>query len=158
MRDLDEIDAEILRALQHDGRMSNKALADRVGLAPSSCLERVRQLREWGVLLSTRVELEPSALGIGLQALIAVRIRASSVRDRSRVFSGLAGLPEVVAAYAVSGPEDIVLHVACRDAEHLGTLVDERVRSVDGVGRVQCSLVRGHVHGPLPIYGADDAG
>ena len=68
-RALDRIDFDILAALQNDGRLSNKELAAKVGLAPSSCLERVRALRESGVLRGFRAEVDPEALGIHLQAI-----------------------------------------------------------------------------------------
>ena len=73
-RPLDRIDCTILEALQNDARLSNKELAARVGLAPSSCLERVRRLREDGILRSAHFVVDPHALGIGLQAMIAIRL------------------------------------------------------------------------------------
>ena len=70
----DRIHFAILAALQNDARLSNKELAARVGLAPSSCLERVRRLRAGRVLLGFRALVEPRALGIAMQALVFVRL------------------------------------------------------------------------------------
>jgi DNA-binding Lrp family transcriptional regulator len=75
---LDRIDFAILAALQNDGRLTNKELAGRVGLAPSSCLERVRRLREAGTLRGSHAEVDPAVLGIGLQALLAVRTASTA--------------------------------------------------------------------------------
>ena len=71
---MDRIDNAILGFLQNDGRMSNKELAAAVGLAPSSCLERVRRLQERGILTGFRAVVSPTHLGIGLQAFVSVRL------------------------------------------------------------------------------------
>jgi DNA-binding Lrp family transcriptional regulator len=78
---LDRIDRALVRALQKDARLSNKELAAQVGLAPSSCLERVRRLRRTGVLRGFHADVAPEALGVGLQALIAVQLRQHSRQD-----------------------------------------------------------------------------
>src|SRR5690625_2890704 len=70
---LDSVDVQIVRQLRKNARLSNKALAAAVGLAQSSCLERVRRLRMARVLTGYHAEVEPDALGIGLQALVAIR-------------------------------------------------------------------------------------
>ena len=105
---MDRIDDAILAALQNDGRMSNKELAAAVGLAPSSCLERVRRLHSRGVITGFHAELEPAALAIGLQAFVFVRL-ARHVRDDVETFRDyVAALPEVVGVYHVAGVEDFV--------------------------------------------------
>ena len=79
---LDRIDFAILDALQSDARISNKDLAERVGLAPSSCLERVRKLRADQTIRSFSVEIDQGALGIGLQAMITVQLNQNAQGDR----------------------------------------------------------------------------
>ena len=76
--DLDDLDREILAILGKNGRVSNADLAAEVGLAPSTCLGRVRNLVESGVILSFGAEIEPEALGLNLQALISVTLRAGA--------------------------------------------------------------------------------
>ena len=71
---MDRIDDAILASLQKDGRISNKELAAAVGLAPSSCLERMRRLQERGVITGFRADVDPKAVGIGLQAFVFVRL------------------------------------------------------------------------------------
>ena len=70
----DRIDDAILRELQNNGRLSNKELAAKVGLAPSSCLERVRRLHERGVLTGYKACVDLTTLNVGLQAFVAVRL------------------------------------------------------------------------------------
>ena len=75
---LDRIDRQILAALQNNARLSNKELAAVIGLAPSSCLERVRKLEESEVLRGYHADVAPAALGVKLQAMVAVRMREHS--------------------------------------------------------------------------------
>src|SRR5262245_376470 len=93
--ELDDIDRHLVRELARDARIANNALAERVGIAPSTCLGRVRSLRERGVIRGYHADVDPAALGRPLQAMIAVRLQ-SHARSRIRVFvAGVAGLPEV---------------------------------------------------------------
>lgn len=70
----DQIDFEILRELQNNARISNKEIAEKNGTVPSTCLERVRRLKEEGVIRQFRTEVVPQALGVGVQAMISIRL------------------------------------------------------------------------------------
>lgn len=152
MRPLDRIDCEILRHLQNDARTPNKVLAARVGLAPSSCLERVRRLERDGVLRGSRAILDPKRIGIGLEALVAVRFGAQT-RERVRSFRDhLLKAPEVVEVFYLAGANDFILRVAVRDADHLRELVLDTVTGFPGVGHVETSLIfERSSRRPLPI-------
>jgi len=120
--ELDGVDLEILRLLQRNARLPNKRLAEKVGIAPSTCLERVRRLVAGGVILGFHAEVDPEALGIGLQAMIAVRLRQHS-RDLVESFREYAlSLPEILAVFHVAGANDFLVHVSARDANHLRDL------------------------------------
>ena len=83
---MDELDAEILRLLQSDARLSNRELARQVGIAPSTCLERVRALTRRGVIRGYHADIDLKALNRGVQALIAVvtsRVRPGDAAWRS---------------------------------------------------------------------------
>ena len=71
---LDRIDYEILTLLRNNARISNKEIAKKVGLAASTCLVRIRMLQNSGVISGFHAEIEPSSLGVGIQAMIAVRL------------------------------------------------------------------------------------
>src|ERR1700760_3890277 len=110
--DLDDIDRHIVRELARDARIANNALADRVGIAPSTCLARVRSLRERGVIRGYHADVDPAALGLGLQALISVRLQ-SDARGRLGEFLALVRrLPAVRDVYFVAGADDYLLQVA----------------------------------------------
>jgi DNA-binding Lrp family transcriptional regulator len=153
--DLDRIDFALLELLQKDARLSNKELAATVGLAPSSCLARVQRLRAEGVLKGTHADVNPDALGIGLQALIAVQLRQHSRAQVKTFWKHMLGLPEVLAVFHVAGTHDFQVHVAVRDAHHLRDLALDAFTTRPEVAHIQTSLifecVRGRV---LPSYRA----
>jgi DNA-binding Lrp family transcriptional regulator len=138
---LDRTDRAILRALQKNARITNKELAAKIGLAPSSCLTRVRKLEADGVITKYTAELEPGALGLGLQALIGVQLRLHVGKDFNSIGDHLRSLPEAVAVYCLGGTTDFLVHVMCRDTEHLRVLTIKSFTSRPEVSRIETSLV-----------------
>ncbi len=116
---LDRTDFEILSLLRKNARMPNKALAEALGVAPSTALERVRRLREGGVIQGFHAEVAPAALGIGLQAMVSIRLVRHSRRELDGFREHLLGLREVLALYHVAGRDDFLVHVGVRDSDHL---------------------------------------
>lgn len=155
MEALDRIDRTLLELLQKDGRLSNKELAARVGLAPSSCLERVRKLKTSGVLGEAHAQVRPNALGIGLQALIAVRLKQHT-RDTVHAFRGyVQALPQVLAVYHVTGAHDFLVHVAVKDADQLRDVALDAFTTRPEVAHLETSLIFEHFRNPvLPDYRA----
>jgi DNA-binding Lrp family transcriptional regulator len=142
--DLDDIDRHIVRELARDARIANNALADRVGIAPSTCLGRVRSLRERGVIRGYHADVDPAALGRPLQAMIAVRLQ-SHARSRIRVFvAGVAGLPEVLNVFFLAGKDDFLLHVAAASTSALRDFV-ETLSSNEDVSYTETSLIFEHI-------------
>ncbi|MGE6757815.1 Lrp/AsnC family transcriptional regulator [Corallococcus interemptor] len=151
MATLDRIDREILEALQNNARLSNKELAAKVGLAPSSCLARVKRLETDGVIRSYRAELDPRPLGLGLQALIAVQLRLHVGEHFGSIGDHLRSLPETVAVYCLGGTTDFLVHVVCRDTEHLRVLTIQSFTSRPEVSRIETSLVFSFARSGLPV-------
>lgn len=140
-RALDRIDFGLLAALQNDARLSNKELAGRVGLAPSSCLARVRRLHELGLIRGHHAELDLAGLGIGLEAIVAIRLGIQTREGFAAVESHLLEMPEVVTVYNVAGADDFLVHVAVRDPIHLRETVVDGITSRDEVRSVETSLI-----------------
>lgn len=145
---LDRIDFEIVTALQNNARLSNKELAARIALSPSTCLERVRKLRASGVLRGFHAEVDPARVGIGLQALIAVRLRRHSRALVEGFRAYVLGLPEVAAVYHVAGATDFLVHVGVRDADHLRTVAMDALTTRREVAHVETSLIFEHTRVP----------
>lgn len=148
---LDRIDRAVLAALQNDARISNKELAAKVGLAPSSCLARVRKLETANVIQGYAAKLAPASLGLGLQALISVQLRLHVGETFQRIGDHFRGLPEAVAVYCLGGTIDFLVHVACRDTEHLRALTIDGFTSRPEVSRIETSLVFSFARLALPV-------
>jgi DNA-binding Lrp family transcriptional regulator len=141
MRPLDRIDSALLATLQNHGRLPNQELAAKVQLSASACLERVRRLLADQVILGFHAEVDPKALGIGLQAMIAVRL-AAHTRAQVEAFHDYAlELPEVVALYHVAGANDFLVHVVARDSDHLRSLALEAFTTRPEVAHLETSLL-----------------
>ena len=153
MRPLDRIDRGILTALQKDARLSNKELAAQLGVAQSTCLERVRRLRDHGVLRGFHAAVDSRALGIGLQAFISVRLRRHS-RDLVAAFRAHAlALAEVLAVFHMAGKNDFLVHVAVRDSDHLRELALSAFTTRPEVAQIETALIFEHAgKRQLPVY------
>ncbi len=150
---MDRIESAILTELQNNARLSNKELASRVKLSPSSCLERVKKLQQSGVLLGAHSKVAPKALGIGLQAFIALRLRKHSRAEVSEFHDYLAELPSVISLWHVSGGHDFLAQVAARDSDHLRDIVLDSFTSRPEVEHIETSLIFEHISKPtLPNY------
>lgn len=141
---LDSVDVAILAELQKDARLSNKELAARVNIAPSTCLVRHRALRERGVLTGFRAEVDLGALGRPLQAMIAVRIRPHTRAVVRPFFEYVLELPETISASHVAGPDDFLVHVGVADATHLQQLVLDSFTSRREVAQLHTNLLFEH--------------
>ena len=150
---LDDTDLAILRLLAVDGRMANNAVAEEVGIAPSTCLNRIRTLREQGVIRGFQADIDPAALGRQLQAVVAVRLQPGARSKIARFATYLAGLPGVLNVYVLAGANDFAVHVAVRDSEALREFVFDNLSAVLDVAGTETSLVFQHLtplHRPDP--------
>jgi DNA-binding Lrp family transcriptional regulator len=154
--DLDHVDLAILARLKANARISNKDLAEAVGLAPSTCLERVRRLVETGAIHGFHADVDLALLGFGLQALIAVRLKRHSRELVDSFRSYVLGLTEVRAIYHVAGADDYLVHVAARDADHLRDLALDAFTTRSEVAHIETRLIFEHVPiRRLPLREAD---
>ena len=143
---LDELDKAILRELQADARRTNKDIAAAVGVSPSTALERTRSLRERGVIRGAVLDLDLAAIGRGVQALIAVRIRPPSRRNIEGFRNWVSQMPETVGVFVVSGSEDFLVHVAVKDNQDLYAFVIDRLTERPEIADVRTSVVYEHLH------------
>jgi len=141
---LDRIDHAILEELQRDARTPNNVLARRVGLAESSCLERVRKLVRTGVVRGFHAEVDFRALGMGLQALVAVRLARHTRKAFEAFRRSMLELDQAVAVFHVAGANDFLVHVAVRDSDALRELILDAFTSRPEVAHVETSLIYEH--------------
>ena len=143
-RPLDPVDRAILHELAVDARVPNNALAERVGIAPSTCLARVRALRQSGVIRGFHADIEPAALGRDLEAMIAVRLAAHARGSMGPFVSRISALPEVLDVYFVAGVNDYLLHVAVGSTRDLRDFVAEHLNRDPTVASTETNLIFEH--------------
>lgn len=142
---LDEVDHAILDVLRVDARITNNALAERVGIAPSTCLTRVRALRERKVIRGYYADVDPRAVGRDLQAMIAIRIDAGARNHMREFINALARLPEVLDVFFVAGANDFLVHVAVGSTEELRRFVADQLSQSPDVAYTETNLIFEHI-------------
>ena len=138
--DLDPIDRRILAEMQGDGRMTNQTLSERVGLSPSPCLRRLRQLEAGGVIARYVALVDPVKVGLPVTAFIRVRLHQQDDRHLSLFEAAVAGFAEVMECYLMSGDADYQLRVL---VESLGAFEDflrQKLTRIEGVAEVTTSF------------------
>lgn len=149
--DLDEVDRRILAALHADARIPNSALADAVGIAPSTCHGRVRRLQELGVIRGFYADIDPAAIGLPLQAMVSVSLQ-SGARGKIRHFvEQIRRRPQVIDVYFLAGADDFIIHVAARDTDDLRSFVVDSLNADSDVAGTQTSLIFEHLRGAAPL-------
>lgn len=149
---MDRIDLQILRELQEDGRLSNQELAQRIGLSPSPCMRRVRQLEQDGVIQGYRAVIDPAAVGRSFEVLVSVEVK----RDRETVEAfeeALQDIPDVIEAYRLFGSPGCLLRIAVADLAAYERLWIERLTTLAGVTEVNSQIIMKRVKEPkgLPV-------
>lgn len=144
---LDEVGKAILRELQEDGRRSYTAIGSAVGLSEAAVRQRVKALVDSGVLQIVAVA-DPIMLGFGLMATIGVSV----VGDSRAAADALSDIDEVDYCVLTSGRYDLQLEVVCRDNEHLLSVINDRIRTVEGVRETETSICL-RVHKQTYNYG-----
>jgi Lrp/AsnC family leucine-responsive transcriptional regulator len=148
---LDAMDRRILRALQRDGRLSIVALAEEAGLSATPCQRRVKRLEEAGVIEGYAARVAAARVGLPLQAFVQVRLESHGEELAERFHKALAALPEVLAAYTLSGETDYLLQVLAPDMEAFGEFATRRLLRLPGVKETRTSFVLATLKPPAEV-------
>lgn len=137
---LDAADIRILDALQRNGRLSNVDLADAVGLSPSPCLRRVKDLEEQGYIDGYAAILNRRRLGLGVVAFVEIKIDQNAEGDA--VFRrAIARIPEVVSCFVMTGTMDYLVQVVVPDLDSFAEVSMKKLLQIPGVKDVRSSFV-----------------
>ena len=153
---LDPTDQALVRLLEQDGRMSNAMLAREVGIAESTCLVRVRSLRERGVVRGIHADVDPVAVGRPVEAMIAVRFGGHRRSHFEQFTQEVPELPGVLGAFHVSGAIDYFVHVACPSADALRDFVLDHLTNRPGGLHAETSLIFESLRGRGTMTRTDD--
>lgn len=138
--ELDATDWRILKELQADGRMTNIALANRIGLSAPPCLRRVRALEEAGLISGYTALIDEVALGYALTAFAMVRLHNQAESDLRAFENRVLGWPLVREAYMLSGESDFMLKCIARDLPEFQNFVLDALTSAPNVASVKTFL------------------
>lgn len=137
---LDKIDRAIISALQHNARMSNVELSDKVGLSQSACLRRVNQLETSGVIEGYQAVISNKAIGQTITAIIQITLDGQSVQYLSEFEAAIERCPYIVACFLMSGESDYVIRVNANDMEHFEQIHKHWLSTLPRVSRMQSSF------------------
>ena len=141
LRNIDSTDLEILTLLFQDASASNKDIAAKVNLAPSSCLERIKKLQSDQVINGQRLIIDFKALGGHIQAMISVRLSNHNRNTVDLFQQALISLPEVISLYHMGGENDFLVHVTVSDSLHLRDFIFNAITAREEVNHVETALV-----------------
>lgn len=144
--EIDDIDHQLLDLLQADARMTNSELANRVGIAQSTCIQRVRNLVARGVITGFHAKVNRAATGYGLQVLISVTLRATARQQLAAFMAEMKALPEVQQVFFLGGSEDFILHLATTDSDHVREFVLENLSANPAVANTRTNIIFEHAH------------
>ncbi|AAL81667.1 transcriptional regulator [Pyrococcus furiosus DSM 3638] len=134
---LDDIDKKIIEILQKDGKVPLREISKITGLAESTIHERIKRLRESGVIKKFTAVVNPEALGYNILAFILIKVKAGKY---SEVASKLVKYPEIVEVYETTGDYDMVVKIRTKNSEELNNFLD-MVGSIEGVEGTHTMIV-----------------
>jgi len=141
MTTLARTDLRMLAVLQSEGRITNAELAERVSLSPSACLRRLQRLEADQVITGYAAQVDPQAVGLGLQAFVRVQLSKHESAAVEGFVERVNGWDEVVACHALTGDMDYLLHVYVADLKDFSRFLLDHLLNAAGVADVNSSFV-----------------
>ncbi len=138
---LDRQDIKILEALQHNGRLSNVELSERVHLSASQCQRRRQKLEEAGVVRNYIAQLDPEKIGLGVMALVSVSLDKHSDKIAEAFRLSIIEYPEVLECWGVAGDADYILKVIAPDLKAFADVTLHRLLNLPMVSNVKSNLL-----------------
>lgn len=150
---LDEVDWRILDELQENARITYSELGRRVALTPPAVADRIRRMEDAGVISGYRVELDPAAVGLPVQAFI--RLRASGDLNCLELGDRMRDIPEVVECHRVTGEDSYITKVAVPSVQDLEGLIDRLMPYAETITSLVLSspVTRRRIERPVPVPG-----
>jgi DNA-binding Lrp family transcriptional regulator len=142
---LDDKDRRIVALLQENGRMTVQDLSERVGLSPTPCLRRLRQLEETGVITGYAAIVDEEAWGVPLTAFVSIRLGPHS-GEHARLFEAkVQTMDNVLDCHLMTGEKDYLLRVVVKDLKEYEALVRQELLSLPYVVEIETSVAFGAI-------------
>ncbi|WP_050461863.1 Lrp/AsnC family transcriptional regulator [Herbaspirillum autotrophicum] len=138
--EFDEIDRQLLAALQDNARLTSGELAEMTGLSQSPCWRRIRRLEEAGLIDGYHARLSRRALGYGVVAFVSISIDLQNEARSIEFAEAVRAIPQVVMFHGVTGTADFLLMVVAKDLDAYSDLLQHSLHRLPGVRQVQTSF------------------
>jgi DNA-binding Lrp family transcriptional regulator len=145
---LDDVDMAILRELIRDARIPNNALAEKVGVAPSTALARMRALRESGVVKGFHADIDLEKLGLEISAMVSIVVHSRARNRMTDIAEQISRLDSVQRVFLMSGDRDLLVHVSCESPARLRDFVSTHLND-PAIANTQTNLIFSELHQPL---------
>ena len=139
--DISETDRRLLRLLQADARLSNQDLAERVGMSPSACWRRVKQLEEAGVITAYPAIVDAAAAGLAFSAIVHVTLTRHEAAHAATFVARIGERPEVLECFSTTGEADYHLRVVCRDKDAYNAFLEDFLFRLPAIAHVRTNLI-----------------
>lgn len=151
---IDEIDIKILRALQENGKLTIKELAEKIGLSTSPAHERQKRLEQLGYIKSYNAVVEPKKVGCNMIVLCNIRLKQHSKKHGTEFIETVNKIYEVSECWNTSGEYDFMMKLHVRDMEHYQDFVLNTLGTIECIGSLHSIFVIGEVKNShtIPIY------
>lgn len=137
---MDRIDRRILSVLSAEGRLPLTELANRVGLTPSPCHRRLRDLEKRKIIRGYHADVDPAAIGLGFEAVVFVTLRQEDADSIAAFETGVSGIRGVIRAERLFGDPDYLLRVLAKDLADYQRLYDEELTALPAVQRLSSTI------------------
>ena len=137
----DEYDKKIIKYLQEDASISNKELATRIGLAPSSCLLRVKNLKEQGIIKQYTTVVDEKKLGFEITCYAQVTMSPFTRETAANFIEEVNKIPEVIECYTITGEAAFLMKIVAKDFQYYRNFVFDKLLSVPSVSNIDTKIV-----------------
>ncbi len=135
---VDDLDKKILDVLQRNSRLSSRKIAELLNVSPSTVGERIRTMKDNGIIRRFTIQVDPEGLGLGCSLLI--RLKTTPGRDLTEVSHALSEIKEICYIYQITGGFNLVLVSRASDRETALEILD-KISRIDGVGDINSSWI-----------------
>lgn len=135
---IDEIDRRVLQHLIRDARMPFLEIARECGISGAAIHQRVKKLQDAGIILGSRLEVNPTILGFDVCAFVSIRVADPSLQ--AEMIDALKQVPEIVEAHFITGEYNILIKLYCFSNEHLMHTLFERVLPINGIIKTETTI------------------
>lgn len=139
-RPLDSLDRRILAELQRDGRLTHQELSERVGLSPTPCARRLRQLQDEGYITGYAALVDEARMGFGFSVFVSVKLDRQVDDQLVNFERAILACPEVVECWLMTGNRDYLLRVAVSGLEEFERFLTGRLTKVPGAASLESSI------------------